>query len=163
MVTFKNILFPINLDSTNLSFVKKVLDIAQQLNGRLHILYVNDEQAGYRHPTDREDAVALKVQEAVPEDLLSKVSPVYAIAKGNLAEQIEAKVLEALGVTGLPEPAGGETGDEAAEACRRTPGCATCCSWAIPNSSSRIPRVRRAAPRRSVCRGPRRRLGTSTV
>ncbi|MBN1496682.1 MAG: universal stress protein [Spirochaetes bacterium] len=90
MVTFKNILFPINLDSTNLSFVKKVLDIALQLNGRLHILYVNDEQAGYRHPTDREDAVALKVQEAVPEDLLSKVSPVYAIAKGTLAEQIEA-------------------------------------------------------------------------
>ncbi len=90
MVTFKNILFPINLDSTNLSFVKKVLDMALQLKGRLHILYVNDEQAGYRHPTDREDAVALKVQEAVPEDILNRISPVYAVAKGNLAEQIEA-------------------------------------------------------------------------
>lgn len=90
MVTFKNILFPINLDSTNLTFVKNVVEMASMFEGRLHILYVNDEQAGYRHPTDREDAVALKVQEAVPSDFLDKVSPVYAIAKGDLAEEIQS-------------------------------------------------------------------------
>ncbi|MBN2159550.1 MAG: universal stress protein [Spirochaetes bacterium] len=90
MVTFKNILFPINLDSKDLSFVKKVVETAALFQSRLHILYVNDEQAGYRHPTDREDAVALKVEEAVPTELLGKVSPVYAVAKGAIASEIQA-------------------------------------------------------------------------
>ncbi len=89
MITFKNILFPINLDSQNLSYVIKTVEIAIGFGGRLHFLYVNDEQAGYRHPTDREDDVALKVKELVPADLIEKLKPVYAISKGKLAEEIE--------------------------------------------------------------------------
>lgn len=90
MLTFTRILFPINLDSSNLFFVKKVVETAMKLQGRLHILYVNDEQAGYRHPTDREDTVAIKVREAVPADILEKVSPVYAVAKGSISKEIQA-------------------------------------------------------------------------
>ena len=62
MLNFKNILYPIDLDSKNISSVVKALEFAQMLNCPIHILYVNDMQAGYRHPTDHEDAVALRVK-----------------------------------------------------------------------------------------------------
>ncbi len=90
MVTFKNILFPVNLDSSDLSFVKKVVELAIELSGRLHFIYVNDEQAGYRHPADREDDIALRVQEVVPAELLNSLQVVYAVAKGTVAKEIEA-------------------------------------------------------------------------
>lgn len=90
MLTFKNIVFPINLDSKNLSFVKKVVELAIELSGRLHFIYINDEQAGYRHPTDSEDVVALKVKEVVPPELLEKLQVVYAVSKGSVAREIEA-------------------------------------------------------------------------
>ncbi len=90
MVTFKNILFPVNLDSSDLTFIKKVVELAIELKGCLHFIYVNDEQAGYRHPADREDDVSLKVQEAVPAELLASLQVVYAVSKGTVAKEIES-------------------------------------------------------------------------
>ena len=52
------------------------------------MLYVNDAQAGYRHPTDREDAVALKVKSVVPDSLLEGQDIVYATAKGSAAKEV---------------------------------------------------------------------------
>ena len=51
-------------------------------------MYVNDPQAGYRHPTDHEDAIALKVRESAPESLLGNMDIIYAISKGSTAEEI---------------------------------------------------------------------------
>ena len=48
----------------------------------------NDPQAGYRHPADHEDAVALKVKEAAPESLLENLKVVYAVSKGDTAGEI---------------------------------------------------------------------------
>ncbi len=90
MLTFKNIVFPINLDSKNLSFVKKVVELAIEFSGRLHFIYVNDEQAGYRHPADSEEDIALKVKEVVPAELLEKLKVVYAVSRGSVAKEIEA-------------------------------------------------------------------------
>lgn len=47
----------------------------------MHIEYVNDQGAGYRYPTDKEDAVALKVQEIAPRELLNSVNITYAFLK----------------------------------------------------------------------------------
>jgi hypothetical protein len=66
MFDIKNILFPIDLDSEDISPVVKALEIAETFQSPIHIFYVNDSQAGYRHPTDREDAVALRIREVVP-------------------------------------------------------------------------------------------------
>jgi nucleotide-binding universal stress UspA family protein len=88
MQQFQNILYPINLDSKNISTVNKALEIARSLNSSVHILYVNDEGAGYRYPTDREDAVALKVQEVVPAELLNSLKITYAVSKGQLGQEI---------------------------------------------------------------------------
>ena len=88
MLNFKNILYPIDLDSKNVSSVVKALEFAQMLNCPIHILYVNDIQAGYRHPTDHEDAVALRVKEVVPVELLENQKIIYAISKGTLDKEI---------------------------------------------------------------------------
>jgi nucleotide-binding universal stress UspA family protein len=88
MLPFKNILYAIDLDDDQITSIVYALEFAQLFKSRLHILYVNDPQAGYRHPTDREDTVALKVKETVPEALLGNMDIVYVSAKGNAAEEI---------------------------------------------------------------------------
>ncbi|MDD4357860.1 MAG: universal stress protein [Smithellaceae bacterium] len=88
MNAYKNIIYAINLNDENITSIVYALEFARLFNSRIHIVYVNDPQAGYRHPTDREDAVALKVREAVPESLLENLDVVYAVSKGNAAEEI---------------------------------------------------------------------------
>ena len=88
MINFKNIRYPIDLDSDNVSSLLKALEFAQMFNAQVHILYINDSQAGYRHPTDHEDAVALKVRKIVPAELLKQAKITYAVSKGDLAAEI---------------------------------------------------------------------------
>jgi nucleotide-binding universal stress UspA family protein len=88
MLNFKNILYPIDLDAKNISSVVKALEFAQMFKSKTHILYINDMQAGYRHPTDHEDAVALRVKEVVPPELLEKQKIIYAVSKGSLDKEI---------------------------------------------------------------------------
>jgi nucleotide-binding universal stress UspA family protein len=88
MLNFKNILYPIDLDSKNISSVVEALEFAQMLNCPIHILYVNDMQAGYRHPMDHEDAVALKVKGVAPAELLENQKVIYSVSKGALDKEI---------------------------------------------------------------------------
>lgn len=88
MLNFKNILYPIDLDSDKNSSLKNALQFARLFQCSIHILYVNDIEAGYRHPTDREDAVALRVKELVAESLLEGLEIIYAVSKGDTAEEI---------------------------------------------------------------------------
>lgn len=88
MFNFENILYPIDLDSKNFYSLEKALEFAQTFDCLIHILYVNDTQAGYRHPMDHEDAVALMVRDNVPESLLENTQIFYAISKGDPAEEI---------------------------------------------------------------------------
>lgn len=88
MNTYKNILYAINLNDENITSIIYALKFARLFNSRIHIVYVNDPQAGYRHPTDREDAVALRVRETVSESLLENLDVIYAVSKGNTAEEI---------------------------------------------------------------------------
>jgi nucleotide-binding universal stress UspA family protein len=88
MLNFKNILYPIDLDRDNVSSLMKALEFAQTFKSKIHILYVNDMQAGYRHPADREDAVALRVREIAPPELLENQKIIYAVSKGFLDKEI---------------------------------------------------------------------------
>jgi hypothetical protein len=45
----------IDLDAEAFSPVLKALELAKMFSSEIHVLYVNDIQAGYRYPTDRED------------------------------------------------------------------------------------------------------------
>ena len=88
MFNIKNILFPIDLDAEDVSPVVTALEIAKTFHSPIHILYVNDIEAGFRHPTDREDAVALRVKGVASTELLDNQKIVYAVAKGKLDEEI---------------------------------------------------------------------------
>lgn len=88
MNEFRNMLYAIDLNAENISSVVYALEFAKMFKSRIHILYVNDPMAGYRHPTDREDTIALKVRDIVPESLLENTDIIYASVKGNTAEEI---------------------------------------------------------------------------
>jgi len=88
MLNFKNILYPIDLDSKNISSLEKALEFSQLFSSQIHILYVNDIEAGYRHPADHEDAVALRVKEIVSQSILENIDIIYAVSKGETAEEI---------------------------------------------------------------------------
>ncbi|MDD3249422.1 MAG: universal stress protein [Smithella sp.] len=88
MRDFRNILYAIDLDAERFSSLMRALEFARLLGSRMHILYVNDPQAGYRHPTDYEDAVALKVKKAAPESLLEGLKIIYAVSKGNPVQEV---------------------------------------------------------------------------
>jgi hypothetical protein len=86
MLKFKNILYPINLDSKKIHNIELAIEMSLDNKATLHFLYVNDEAAGYRHPTLFEDSVALRIKSDVDPGLLEKASVVYASAKGELAD-----------------------------------------------------------------------------
>lgn len=84
----KIILFPIDLDSEDVTALIAALEVAEFFQSEIHILYVNEPLAGFRYPTDREDTVALRVNDVAPPALLKDQRIVYAAAKGNLGEEI---------------------------------------------------------------------------
>jgi nucleotide-binding universal stress UspA family protein len=88
MLNFKNILYPIDLDSKKIFSLEKAFEFARLFGCPIHILYVNDIEAGYRHPADHEDAVALRVKELIDESLLKDLNITYAVSKGETAEEI---------------------------------------------------------------------------
>lgn len=88
MLSLDKILFPIDLDAEDNSALIAALEIAKFFQTEIHILYVNDLFAGYRHPADYEDTVALRVKDVVPAVLLENQKIIYAAAKGTLDEEI---------------------------------------------------------------------------
>jgi nucleotide-binding universal stress UspA family protein len=88
MFDFKNILYPINLDSKDVSPVVKALEIAKAAGARIHIVYVNGPEAGFRYASDGEDAIALRVKEVAPPELIEGQKITYAVAQGSLDREI---------------------------------------------------------------------------
>lgn len=89
MFKFSNILYPLNLDSKNIENVTTVLEFAQTFKSVVHFLFVNDKASGYRHPTDFQDAVALKIKETVPAELLVHSRIIYAVSKGDIGDEVK--------------------------------------------------------------------------
>lgn len=85
---FKRVLIPVNLDSENLAHLQKAADLAVESGADIDFFYVNDPMAGYRKPTDREDALSIRVQEVVDEQTLSNVKVTYAVGKGDFPNQV---------------------------------------------------------------------------
>ncbi|MFO7569349.1 MAG: universal stress protein [Smithellaceae bacterium] len=88
MLCFKNMLYAIDLDEEKIRSLAAAFEFAKMFKSRIHIVYVNDPMAGYRHPADKEDAVALKVRGTIPQEVLDQLDIVYATRKGNVAEEL---------------------------------------------------------------------------
>lgn len=89
MIKYKNILYPINLDSKTHNTITPAMEFANFFQSKIHFLFINDELAGYRHPSDSNDAVALKILEVVSKDLIEKSDIVYATSKGDIGLEIK--------------------------------------------------------------------------
>jgi len=89
MLKFANILYPVDLDSKDIKNVSVALEFAQTYNAVIHFLFVNDEAAGYRHPTEFQDSVALKIKQEVSPELLEQSNVIYAVSKGDLDEEVK--------------------------------------------------------------------------
>lgn len=89
MIKFSSILYPVNLDSKNIENVITVLEFAQTFKSVVHFLFVNDESAGYRHPSDFQDAVSLKIKETVPAELLIHSRVIYAVSRGDIGDEVK--------------------------------------------------------------------------
>lgn len=82
MNDFRNALYAIDPDDGHITPLVDALVFAKRFDSRGHVVYVNDSEAGHRHPADREDAVALKVKQTAPEALLIDADVVYATSRG---------------------------------------------------------------------------------
>lgn len=89
MLKFNNILYPLDLDAKDFKNVTVALEFARNYKSVIHFLFVNDEAAGYRHPTEFQDSVALKIKEEVSADLLEQSNIIYAVSKGNLDDEVK--------------------------------------------------------------------------
>jgi len=89
MIPPKKILYPINLDSKKIIILNRIFIIAKKLGASVDILYINDEQAGYRHPHKTEVDVKTAVAGLAKLHLLENVAVSYHVAKGNLGVTIE--------------------------------------------------------------------------
>lgn len=89
MLSISNILHPLNLDSENNENVIKILEFAQLFNSAVHFIFINDEAAGYRHPASFQDNIALMIKDTVPSELLENSRIIYAVSRGDLAEEIK--------------------------------------------------------------------------
>ena len=89
MLKFTKILYPLDLDSKNFKNVSIAIEFAKEYKAALHFLFVNDPSAGYRHPADFQDAVALKIKEEVSPELLQNAQIIYAVSKGDLDDEVK--------------------------------------------------------------------------
>lgn len=89
MLKFTNILYPLNLESKEMDNVSEVLEFTREFKAVIHFLFVNDEAAGYRHPTDFQDSVALKIRQSVPAELLAQSKIIYAVSKGDIGDEVK--------------------------------------------------------------------------
>lgn len=89
MVSPKKILYPINLDSENIIILNRIFIMAKDENASVAILYVNDQQAGYRHPHKTEEDVQNVVAKNSSSELLKGIDVTYHVAQGNLGSEVK--------------------------------------------------------------------------
>lgn len=85
----KNILYPINLESKNILIINRIFIMAKKLDSKIHVLFVNDAQAGYRHPHKTEIDVKLSVATHTNPELLEGLDVTYHVRQGSLADEVQ--------------------------------------------------------------------------
>lgn len=85
---WKQILCPVDIDNEDVHALEGACELARIHGSHLHFLYVNDVQAGYRHPTDNEESLALWIGKYLDAERLSTVEHIFATSKGDLGEEV---------------------------------------------------------------------------
>ncbi len=89
MNKYNTILYPINLDAPNKKMINEAISHAMRYDAELHILFVNNPQAGYRSPLEHEDDVKAAVMGNVDGLDVDQLSITYAIAIGEIGPAVQ--------------------------------------------------------------------------
>ena len=81
----KTILIPVEVDVDNFGWLPTALQFARRVTANVHILFVNDAQAGYRHPGIDEEALEEKIRGSVDPGELEGLSVRFITAKGDVS------------------------------------------------------------------------------
>jgi nucleotide-binding universal stress UspA family protein len=88
MIPPKTILYPINLESKKILILNRIFLMAKKFGASIHILFVNDDQAGYRHAQKTEVDVKTAVTGLTNPQLLEGLNIFYHVARGELGEEV---------------------------------------------------------------------------
>ncbi|MGL1902802.1 MAG: universal stress protein [Fibrobacterales bacterium] len=86
---YNTILYPINLDAPNKKMINEAINHAMRYDAALHILFVNNPQAGYRSPLEKEADVKRAVAHNVDSLDLDQLNITYAIAIGEVGSAVQ--------------------------------------------------------------------------
>lgn len=85
----KTILIPVEIDIDDFNWLPTAFQFSRRLAASVHILFVNDAQAGYRHPTLEADDLEARIREHVDAKELEGLSIQFATSKGDVSTRVK--------------------------------------------------------------------------
>ena len=88
------ILIPVEIDVDNFHWLSKALQFSRRVTADVYILFVNDAQAGYRHPTISAEALEKKIRTHIDPKEFKGLSISFVIAKGDVSRCVKEFCVE---------------------------------------------------------------------
>lgn len=82
------LLIPVEIEVNDLSWLPTALQFARRVTADVYFLYVNDPQAGYRHPTLDEEDLEKTVRAAVDAKEFKGLKVEFATTKGSVRSRV---------------------------------------------------------------------------
>ena len=90
MLKFSKILYPVDLERPHKEIISNALNMVYNDEIQLHVLFVNNAQAGYRTPHLSVDDVREKIRELVPDFNIDASNIIISVAQGDVGDEVES-------------------------------------------------------------------------
>ncbi|MBW2713223.1 MAG: universal stress protein [Deltaproteobacteria bacterium] len=90
----KTILIPVEIDVDDFGWLSTALQFSRRVTADVYILFVNDSQAGYRHPAIDAEELEEKIREALEPEDLDGLSMHFLTSKGDLSSRVKEICVE---------------------------------------------------------------------
>jgi nucleotide-binding universal stress UspA family protein len=81
----KTILLPVEVDIDDYAWLVTALQFSRRVTADVYILFVNDKQAGYRHPGVDEEDLEARIRAAIEPSEFDGLSVQFIVAKGDVS------------------------------------------------------------------------------
>jgi nucleotide-binding universal stress UspA family protein len=88
------ILIPVEIDVDNFQWLSTALQFSRRVTADVYILFVNDAQAGYRHPAIDAEELEEKIRAQLDPKELTGLSVKFVIAKGDVSKCVKECCVE---------------------------------------------------------------------
>lgn len=85
----RTILIPVEIDADDFDWLSTALQFSRRVTADVYILFVNDAQAGYRHPGIDEEELEERIRASVAPDEFDGLSVQFVIAKGDVSSCVK--------------------------------------------------------------------------